>query len=293
MIKKISFVIFSILNFFDKILKTLINRSFIIWFKDFIEESSYRELKFKDGSGKLIFFTPNFLSDWLVRDFYKKEPETLEWIKNFKEEDNKIIFWDIGANIGLYSIYAAKTHENIEVISFEPSTNNLRILTRNIFINKLNKKIKIFQLPLGNDSNKFANFSESIFIEGASHNSFNYNLNFEGKSFLANNEYQIFGTSIASILEQGILNLPDYIKIDVDGIEHLILTGAGKYLKEKKIKSIQIEVNENYKQQFNSIIDFMKENKFSLNYKKRNENLPIYKDSKFSKTYNYFFEKKT
>ena len=79
----------------------------------------------------------------------------------------------------------------------------------------------------------------------------------------------------------------------MDGIEHLILTGAGKYLKEKKIKSIQIEVNENYKQQFNSIIDFMKENKFSLNYKKRNENLPIYKDSKFSKTYNYFFEKKT
>ena len=56
MIKKISFVIFSILNFFDKILKILLNRSFIIWFKDFIEDNSYRELKFENGSGKLIFF---------------------------------------------------------------------------------------------------------------------------------------------------------------------------------------------------------------------------------------------
>ena len=72
MIKKISFVIFSILNFFDKILKILLNRSFIIWFKDFIEDNSYRELKFENGSGKLIFFTPNYLSDWLVKDFIKK-----------------------------------------------------------------------------------------------------------------------------------------------------------------------------------------------------------------------------
>ena len=40
-------------------------------------------------------------------------------------------------NIGLYSIYAALRHKNIEVISFEPSTNNLRILSRNISINNL------------------------------------------------------------------------------------------------------------------------------------------------------------
>ena len=291
MIKKFSFIIFSILNFFDKILIFFTNRSFIIWFKDFIEQGSYKKVTLKSASAELIFFTPNYLSHWLIKDFYSKEPETIEWINNFKEDDKKIVFWDIGSNIGLYSIYAAKTYENIEVISFEPSTNNLRILSRNIYINKLSKKIKIFQLPLGLQSNTFANFSESKFIEGASHNSFNYNLDFEGNLFSSTNQYQIFGTSIANILDQKILNIPDYIKIDVDGIEHLILAGADNYLKDRKIKSIQIEVNENYKQQYDLIMNFMKENKFFLNYKKRNENLSIYKNKKFSKIYNYFFEK--
>ena len=51
------------------------------------------------------------------------------------------LFIDIGANIGLYSIYAAIKHSNSEVISFEPSTSNLRVLSRNISINKLEEKI--------------------------------------------------------------------------------------------------------------------------------------------------------
>ena len=106
-------------------------------------------VKIKLKSGKYLnFFSPNYLIDLLVRDFFKKEPETLQWIDNFKKEE-KIIFWDIGSNIGLYTIYAAAIIDNIEVISFEPSTSNLRVLSRNISINHLENKIKIFQIPVG------------------------------------------------------------------------------------------------------------------------------------------------
>ena len=67
----------------------------------------------------------------------------------------KIIFWDVGSNIGLYSIYAALKHKNCEVISFEPSTSNLRTLSRNIFINNLENKVKIFTNLLTNQREKF------------------------------------------------------------------------------------------------------------------------------------------
>ena len=71
---------------------------------------------------------------------------TIEWINNFKKDyKNKskdIIFWDIGSNIGLFSLYAAKIHKNCKVYSFEPSTSNLRILSRNIDINDLSERIK-------------------------------------------------------------------------------------------------------------------------------------------------------
>ena len=61
------------------------------------------------------------------------------------------------------------------------------------------------------------------------------------------------------MIEKKNLNIPNYIKIDVDGIEHLILRKANKILKkEKKIESILIELNENYQKQFNEIKNILK-----------------------------------
>lgn len=84
-----------------------------------------------------------------------------------------------------------------------------------------------------------------------------------------------------------MLEVPDYIKIDVDGIEHLILEGANKYLKNKKIKSISVEINENFNKQFKKIIKIMKKNNFKL--LKKNDQFVLKIDKKFSKTFNYIF----
>ena len=65
---------------------------------------------------KISFFTPKFHYKMEIDTFYSKEPETLEWIDNFDNDNkDKIIFWDIGANIGLYSIYAAIKFESVLV----------------------------------------------------------------------------------------------------------------------------------------------------------------------------------
>jgi len=185
MIKYISKIIYFFLNVINLIFKIIFKRDILVWIKFYIEQDAYKKVKLKTGK-ELVFFSPNFLVDILIRDFYSKEPETLQWIESFKKKE-KIIFWDIGSNIGLYSIYAAVNFENIEVVSFEPSTSNLRILSRNISINNLENKIKIFQLPLGVLKNKFLNFNERKFNEGESHNSLDKNIDFEGKKINSNN----------------------------------------------------------------------------------------------------------
>ena len=186
MIKKISYTIYIILKIFNLILEKFFNRNILVWVRSYIEQDAYKKIKLKSGKC-LTFFAPNYLIDLLVRDFYKKEPETIQWIDNFKKE-KKIIFWDIGSNIGLYSIYAAANIEDIEVISFEPSTSNLRILSRNISINNLESKIKIFQVPLGINKDNFLEFNEGKFIEGESNNSINRNIDFEGKEMKPDNK---------------------------------------------------------------------------------------------------------
>ena len=109
------------------------------------------------------------------------------------------------------------------------------------------------------------------------------NYNFEGKTFEPSNNYKIYGTSVNYLLDNKILDIPDYIKVDVDGIEHLILEGSSKYLQDSRIKSFSLELNENFKKQIDTVLKIMKENNFSLKHKKRAEYLEDYKDVRMKK----------
>ena len=175
MIKKISYFFYKILLTLDKIFQLITKRSILNWFKDFFQKDSYKKISILNK--EVNFFIPNQLTDWRIETFFTKEPETLEWIDSFEKKD-KIIFWDIGANIGLYSIYCVLRNENVSTISFEPSTSNLRVLSRNISINNLENKIKILSAPLSNKENQFLTMNEGDFIEGGALNTFGENYDF-------------------------------------------------------------------------------------------------------------------
>ena len=57
------------------------------------------------GDLKLKFVVPNQVCEFRALTFSTKEPETLEWIDSIPDGS---ILWDIGANVGLYTCYAAK-----------------------------------------------------------------------------------------------------------------------------------------------------------------------------------------
>ena len=284
MIKKFSLIIYKFLYLIENILYKLVKKRFLIYLNDFIQENSYTFKKILNK--KIKFFVPNHIALWRVETLFTKEPETLEWINEF-ENNEKIIFWDIGANIGLYSIYTSIKHKNATTIAFEPSTSNLRLLSRNISINKLENKIMILPLPLTNSGNIFQVMHEGDFIEGRALNSFGQKFDFEGKRFKSKMNYSILGSTINNLIFNKTLDIPDYIKIDVDGIEHLILEGGDKILNNKKIKSISIEVNENFSSQYSKVLELMSKYKFRIKHKKRNEKFYVGQD--FNKTFNYVF----
>ena len=249
------------------------------------QKDSY--VKKKILSKDVKFFVPNEISNWRVKTLFDLEPETLEWINTF-QGDKKIIFWDVGANIGLYSIYAAIKHKNIDIVSFEPSINNLRILGRNVSINNLENIIKINQFPLSDKVNCYELMIDSEFIEGYSMSSFSHKRDFEGNPIEVKNKYRIFGTTINNLVETGILEVPNYIKIDVDGIEHKILSEAKQVLNNQNLRGMLVEINENYEEQYNAVINIMQKFKFKIKFKKQSQ---FISSEKFKKTYNYIFER--
>ena len=188
MTKKLSYFFYKIIVLLDRVFLFFTKRSLLIWFKDFIEEDSYKSLMILNK--KIKFFVPNQLTNWRIDSFFSKEPETLEWIDSFEKKEN-LIFWDIGANIGLYSIYNVLKNKNSTTISFEPSSSNLRVLTRNIYINNLEQSVKVIPIPLSNKENVFEFMNEPQFIEGGALSSFGEKLDFQGKEFQPNMKYSL------------------------------------------------------------------------------------------------------
>ena len=105
--KTLQILFFNILYFILKILEIISNRSILLRFKEFVENKCY--LKKNISNKKISFFTPSELIKWRVKTILDKEPETISWINEFKDRS---IFWDIGANVGLYSIYAASKEKD-------------------------------------------------------------------------------------------------------------------------------------------------------------------------------------
>ena len=231
-----------------------------------IIESLNNELYIKKKilNSQLKFYCPTKIIEWRVNNLLEKEPKTIEWINNFK--GNKIIFWDVGANIGTYSIYAALKHAGkIKINCFEPSTSILRVLSHNISINNYHNEIEIVQLPLFNKNFEFSLMNESRFLVRAALHSFSVDHDFKGKKFSINNKYNLIGLSIDFLLENKVLLPPNYLKIDVDGIEHLILDGAKKLLSSQyRPLEILIELHKEFEEQFNKVFEIMKKNNYEL-----------------------------
>ena len=82
-----------------------------------------------------------------------KEKDTIEWIKTF--EDNAL-FLDVGAHMGIFSLYSAKL-KNANVVAIEPSLVNLSTLIKNILLNDLSDKIVVSSVGVSN-KNEYENF---------------------------------------------------------------------------------------------------------------------------------------
>lgn len=167
------------------------------------------------------------------------EPETVDWIEKFIND--KDIVFDIGANIGAYSLIASKNEaKETKIYAFEPNFTSFAKLCKNILLNKREKNIFPFQLA----------FSDKYCIDYLNYTSLEIGsaYHFLGK----NNFYKVASIykqpvitySIDQFIEHFNITCPQHIKIDVDGVEFDIIKGAQKTLMNTNFKSLNVEVNE-------------------------------------------------
>jgi FkbM family methyltransferase len=179
---------------------------------------------------KLKFTSVNYVTKYRWDTFFFKEPETLAWIDDM--EDGSTL-WDVGANVGVYTIYFLAQNKNGKVVAFEPHPANIAGLVDNLSSNDLlNDRITIVSNPLYSDQS-ICNFNMHSTVVGDS--------NHTASKSVSAACFRSLTMTLETPLSYG-LSCPDYLKVDVDGNERDIIQSADAILANPKLKGILIEI---------------------------------------------------
>jgi len=171
-----------------------------------------------------------------------KEAGTCAWIVS--EVRPGEVFYDIGANIGLYTIMAAlQVGPGGRVYAFEPHGANFARLVDNIAANDLARTVSPCSFAL-NDRTGLIPFNYISLMTGTSNSQLGSVRDGEEQEFRPELSEPKAAMALDDLIAAHDFRPPHHVKLDVDGNELLILRGMTRTLtRTDKPRSIQIEMN--------------------------------------------------
>jgi len=205
--------------------------------------------------------TTSEIPKFRAETFWTKEPETIHWInRNLNESTDIGLLIDVGANIGIYSLYAATVNNSISVFSVEPVPDTFRELNANIELNMKTNQISTFMVALSYESGSgtLKNVDPRLGSSGA--------------------QIQIVasGDNASTKVLSGDRLLKDewkkrdhgkkvMIKIDTDGNELDVLNGFIEAFKDGSIVTVLVETHPNNRNEIESFfrsLDFREDESY-------------------------------
>lgn len=195
------------------------------------------------GNIKASFIVPNTSIGYKNKSRFTSEQSIIsDLLRELKTED---VFYDVGANMGLYTIFGGKSCS--EVIAFEPYSPNLKMLRKNIRHNNLSN-VQLYGTALSDTDGKISfNVSDEATI-GC------------GTPSIVNNEKK---NSVKVATKRGDdltaedgLPSPNVVKIDVEGAEALVISGLEDTLRSPDCRVIYCEIHRSTAENRPTIHDF-------------------------------------
>ncbi len=171
------------------------------------------------------------LADYVQRAIFYEgyyERPLIEWLKkNLRGDD---IFWDVGANIGAVSLVAAQLCRR--VLAFEPDERSVRLLRENVRFNAL-PNLQINPFALGAHTG-------TVLLHRAAASNTGMSSIMEGR-VAARKRVTVPIQRADDFLAARSALIPNIVKMDVEGAEHLVIQGAEQLLRDPRLRALIFE----------------------------------------------------
>ncbi len=151
---------------------------------------------------------------------YSYEHKVKDLIKLHASEFDTYL--DIGACIGEYSIWLAK--QGLKCYTFEPNKENIKTLKANVYLNQMEEQINIQEYGLG-DKQETVTFQSHPTNKGYSGQFYPFNDKSKLEAEIKTLDECI--EDLHSDLNQGFI-----VKMDVEGMESMVIDGGQRFLRE-------------------------------------------------------------
>jgi FkbM family methyltransferase len=186
--------------------------------------------------GPILFAVLGQTSAFRARGLLTKQRGTIAWIDTFRPDS---VFWDIGANIGSYALYAA-LRRDLRVVAFEPAAVNYFLLAANCELNAFGEHLDCLQLGIG--GGKSVGHLELSQFEPA----LSFSFRGKGQRPLSSRQASLI-LSMDELVEEFGVPCPNYVKIDVPAMTEAIIAGGVRTLQRPELRELHVEASETSK----------------------------------------------
>lgn len=231
-------------------------------------------------NGKTIFHVNDYETEFLYNEIFNEET----YLQHGITIPNNAMVFDVGANIGLFSLYIKQKFKDSSIFAFEPAVEVCKLLQLNL--QQLGKDIKVFNQGLSSSQHQqiFYYYPGYSVISGCYTNQErDAGIIVTGIKSMCNESltqceqteidnmvknrlsrqiaYECSMTTLSNIIRQESISKIDLLKIDVEGAELAILKGIDQ---EDWIKIKQIVIEGHNQHELTTITSMLSSNGFNI-----------------------------
>lgn len=178
--------------------------------------SRYLKAEYSWGTYRVSF-------DWIGQNIFFKNFEEDESLLLTSLGRDKDVIFDVGANIGFYTVLLGKRYPNSRIFAFEPSSREFNLLEENVITNAISNA-NLFQIALSDRIGK-----QDLFIDEINHGT-----NSLKARKVGSNAELVQLITIDHFVESHKIQKVDLMKIDVEGSELEVLRGGSETILKYK-----------------------------------------------------------